>query len=414
MSQYPPKLVVYEKEGDSAQSTINNGGFMLTAENIHDPHNQKKLRDKIGTALKLVSIREQHVLVQFWSSHVVGKDQLLTNINQPYGLGANDDEALLSYRKNSECNVPVADNHLNPPARVFKKRLPEWTSDISNYSPKDFPQKEYAIQCNFHGYLALPVFDSTTEGLCVGVLEFLASSKYMSYDYEVKQVHKALKEQNLTCQQAFDHPALNVPNYHKQNEWNKIHCILKELCDIHNLPLAQTWEAVSPSSNFASHDKIIHKTCSSFDTKCIGKVCMSTASQALHVKELSLWKFMEECEKRHLEKSKGVVGRALASKDLVWYCRDVTKLNEDEYPLAILARTYKLTGCFAFFLHGVEGNAEYVLEFFLRSGMEDDRVIKDVVQTLKKKIDASSGLELGDTSSIQEVGPPSDLSDISN
>ncbi|GJV21242.1 hypothetical protein Tco_1370262 [Tanacetum coccineum] len=199
MSQYPLKLAVYEKEGlhfraDSSQSTIDNDGFTLTAENINDPHNQKILRDKIGTALKLVRIREQHVLVQFWSSHVVGKAQVLTNIDQPYGLGANDDESLLSYRKNSECNVIVADNHLNPPGRVFKQRLPEWTSDLSNYLPKDFPQQDFAmIHCNLHGYLALPVFDRTTDGLCVGVLELLGSSEYTSFAYEVKQVHAALK-----------------------------------------------------------------------------------------------------------------------------------------------------------------------------------------------------------------------------
>ncbi|GKB52089.1 hypothetical protein Tco_0902842 [Tanacetum coccineum] len=96
-----------------------------------------------------------------------------------------------------------------------------------------------------------------------------------------------------------------------------------------------------------------------------------------------IWDFVTECGKIHLEKSKGVVGRALSSKDL-WYCRDVTKLNEDEYPppLAICACTCELTG-----------------------QHEDDRLtIKDVVQTLKGvMVEASAGLELGDTSSIQEV-----------
>ncbi|GJY36083.1 NIN-like protein [Tanacetum coccineum] len=451
MSQYQ-KLAVYEKEGllfraDSSQSTIDNDGHKLTAENIHDPHSQKILRNKIGTALKLVRIREQKVLIQFWSSHVVGKDQVLTNIDQPYGLG---DEALLSYRKNSECIV--ADNHLNPPGRVFKQRLPEWTSDLSNYLPEDFPQQECAIHCNLHGYLALPVFHKTTEGLCIGVLELLGSYKYTSFAYEVIQVHAALKvsilplkfdnayhsycftqsctalsfslfcefgqfanfpmqkeakgsEQNLTCQQAFDHPALNVPDDSKQNEWDQIHRILIRLRDIHNIPLAQTWEAVSPSTNVVSHQKVIQKCCSSFDTECIGKVCMSTASQALCFKDPVMVDFIKKCNEVHLENSKGVVGRALSSKGL-WYCRDVTKLNKEEYPppLAIHAQTYELTGCFAIFLHSVESNDDYVLEFFLRSGMEDDRLtIKDVVQTLKGvMVEASAGLELGDTSSIQE------------
>ncbi|GKD86561.1 hypothetical protein Tco_1357715 [Tanacetum coccineum] len=134
---------------------------------------------------------------------------------------------------------------------------------------------------------------------------------------------------------------------------------------------------------------------------------MSTAGQPLfYTGPPVIWDFVTECGKVHLEKSKGVVGRALSSKDL-WYCRDVTKLNEDEYPppLAICACTCELTGCFAIFLHGVESSDDYVLEFFLRSGMEDDRLtIKDVVQTLKGvMVEASAGLELGDTSSIQEV-----------
>ena len=72
--------------------------------------------------------------------------------------------------------------------------MPEWTSDLSNYLPEDFPQQEYAIHdCNLHGYLALPVFDKTAEGLCVGVLEFLRSSEHKSFAYEVEQVHDALE-----------------------------------------------------------------------------------------------------------------------------------------------------------------------------------------------------------------------------
>ena len=71
--------------------------------------------------------------------------------------------------------------------------MPEWTSDLSNYLPDDFPQQECAIQCNLHGYLALPVFDKTTEGLCVGVLELLRSSEHKSFAYEVEQVHDALE-----------------------------------------------------------------------------------------------------------------------------------------------------------------------------------------------------------------------------
>lgn len=154
------------------------------------------MQDKIKSALKLLTFREPRVLVQFWSPRVIGKHQLLTTIDQPFGLGVID-EGLCSYRRDSERNPFVVEKDpeeedRSPPARVFRRGLPEWTPDITNYNPKDFPLYKSAISCNLHGYLALPVVDPTT-GLCVGVLELLMSSKYTSFAFEVQQVHRALK-----------------------------------------------------------------------------------------------------------------------------------------------------------------------------------------------------------------------------
>ncbi|GKE27524.1 hypothetical protein Tco_1442908, partial [Tanacetum coccineum] len=166
-------------------------------------------------ALKLLTFREQRVVVQFWSPRVVGQHQLLTTIDQPFGLGVHHDESLLSYRRASQHNLYVVDKDydevdLSPPARVFMLGLSEWSSDLTNYLSKHFPQQECAIRCNLHGYLVLPVFDSTTR-LCVGTLELLASSKYTSFDYEVQQFETALKTQKLTCLQVLDDPASNSP-----------------------------------------------------------------------------------------------------------------------------------------------------------------------------------------------------------
>ncbi|KAI7754824.1 hypothetical protein M8C21_018917 [Ambrosia artemisiifolia] len=155
-----------------------------------------KKQDKIIAALKLLTFRERHVLVQFWSACESGKNRLLTTTNQPFGLGVID-VGLRSYRKDSEGRSFSVDNDheeedCSPTSRVFGRGLPEWTSDLDNYTPKHFPQQEFAIRCNLHGYLALPVFDSATQ-LCVGVLELLTSSKYTSYAYEARQVHNALE-----------------------------------------------------------------------------------------------------------------------------------------------------------------------------------------------------------------------------
>ncbi|PWA67856.1 NIN-like protein [Artemisia annua] len=391
---------------ESSQSAIPSGSE-LRADNI-DP------RDKIRAVLKLLTFREQNVLIQFWSPRVVGKHHQLTTVDQPYGLGAIDDR-LYMYRKDSESNLYVVDKDheeeefLSPPSRVFRQRLPEWTSDITNYKPKDFPQQECAIRCNLHGYLALPVFDSTTR-LCVGVIELLASSKYTAFAYEVQQFQRALKSVNLTTKHALDSPTLNVHNEHRDNDLEKIFSILKVVCETHRLPLAQTW-AMSPLSTFTSHEQMLKKSCNSFNTRCLGKSCMSTAALPFYVQDLGLWRFREACREQHLDKSRGSVGRALLSHGSS-FCEDVTKLSEEEYPLGSYAQMSGLTSCFAIFLHSVESNDGYVLEFFLSLNIEDGRYVQNLVQTLKENTKMASGIVLGDKSPTQVVGPPTEATSL--
>ncbi|PWA87190.1 NIN-like protein [Artemisia annua] len=156
-------------------------GFEVRAGNI-DKHDQT-IHDKIKAALKLLALRKPHVLVQFWSPRVVGTHQELATTDQPFGLGVSDDQRLISYRRDSECKIyDEEEDIISPLVRVFRQGLPEWSLDITNYLPKDFPQQECAIRCNLHGYLALPVFDPTTT-LCVGVLELLMSSMTNSFYY---------------------------------------------------------------------------------------------------------------------------------------------------------------------------------------------------------------------------------------
>ncbi|GKB94525.1 hypothetical protein Tco_0980662 [Tanacetum coccineum] len=344
-----------------------------------------EIKEKIRAALKLLTFLEEHVLIQFWSPRDVGKHQILTTLDQPFGLGVANEE-LCFYRRSSEHNAfPVDKDHeeieeyTSPAARVYRQGLPEWTFDITHYKSKDFPQQDLAIRCKLHGYIALPVFDIARKS-CLGVLELLVSSKLTNYARVVKQVHGALKfthsfiaahfkivvilqKQRLTCPRVYVRPSSYV-----LNECEKIRDILKSVCDYHSLPLAQTW-AVSPFTSFVSHDKKIKKSCSSFDTECIEKVCMSTVALPYYVKDNGMWEFMVEGRKRHMYKSQGVVGRALSFQG-VYFCRDVNELNEAEYPYMRVS------------LHSVEGDDDY-------------------------KIEATSEFVLGDTSSM-------DLSDISD
>ncbi|GJV89236.1 NIN-like protein [Tanacetum coccineum] len=429
-------------------------GFQLGADSV-DPHKHRKIQDQIRAALKQLTFREQHVIVQFWSPLVVGMHQLLTTMDQPCGFGVTE-ERLYMFRKDCEQNPYVVgniyeDGDISPPARVFMQGLPEWTSDLTNYSPQQYPQQDLAISCNLHGYLALPVFDSAI-GLCVGVVEVLGSKKYTSFAYEVQQIHEALKvshkentmatmvrhltssqevkgsnltsrtrtlpprTQNLTCPQAFDYHATNsisqIPNDRRDNELNKILAILKRVCGSYNLPFAQTW-AVTPCTSFVSHDKIRKECCSSFDTICIGKVCMSTAGLPFEVRDLLKWKFKDECRVRHLDKSKGFVGRALVSRGSCFW-EDVTKLDEEAYPLVHYARIYMVTSCLAIFLHSVEANNDYVLEFHLPLGTKYGIFVQDVVETLKQIVHIDSGFVLGDTSPIDWSDSESTVTNVSD
>ncbi|XP_076925048.1 protein NLP6-like isoform X2 [Bidens hawaiensis] len=403
-------------QSDSSQSITTSIGFEFRSENLFSYY--QEIPYKLRCALKILMFREQHVIVQFWSPRVVGKHQLLTTIDQPFGLGVVSEE-LCFYRRDSEHKAFLVDKDheeedTSPPARVFRRGLPEWTSDLTNYHTKDFPQQDCAIRCNLHGYLALPVFDPTT-GFCVGVLEILTSVKYTSYAFEVQRVHKALKAGNLASPQVFENPTSKILNEHKQNKLVKILGILKAVCDIHSLPLAQTW-TVSPSSTFVSNNKVIEKACSSFDTRCIGKVCMSSSGLPFHVRDLGMWQFREACGEQHLDKARGFVGKALVARGS-YYCQDVTELSEEEYPLVHYARMSRLTGCFTIFLHSVEGDGDndddYVLEFFLRVDNKDGRYLLNLVKTLKQNVEFGSGFELGEISPLAVIEIPKDVSYLS-
>ncbi|GJV43095.1 NIN-like protein [Tanacetum coccineum] len=192
------------------------------------------------------------------------------------------------------------------------------------------------------------------------------------------------------------------------SELEKILSILRVACEIHRLPLAQTW-AISPFSSFASHEHILKMSCNSFDSRCLGKTCLSTAALPFHVQDLGLWPFRKACKELHLDKSCSFVGQALFSRGSC-FCKDVTKLSAEEYPLVHYAHINGLTSCFAIYLHSLESNADYVLEFFLPLNIEDGRHVQNLVQTLKQHVEMASVFELGDKSPIQVVGPSREAS----
>ncbi|GJZ03382.1 NIN-like protein [Tanacetum coccineum] len=138
---------------------------------------------------------------------------------------------------------------------------------------------------------------------------------------------------------------------------------------------------------------------------------MSTASLPFYVLDLGLWSFREACREQHLDKSCSLVGMALLSRGSC-FCENITKLGEEEYPVVHNALISGLASCFTIFLHGVESNDDYVLEFFLPLNRDDGKHVHNLVQTLKENIEIASGFELGDTSSIEVVGSPTEATSL--
>ncbi|GJU50633.1 NIN-like protein [Tanacetum coccineum] len=369
--------------------------------NTIDP---QTIQEKLISALSALSFRCQHVLVQFWSPATVRNRCLLTTWDQPFALGAVDDEGLYSYRLDSEQRTFVVDSEhreeLGPPARVYNQKLPEWSFDIQTLPTRQSVQ-DLDASYNIYGYILLPVFEPDSEH-CVGVLELVISSNYVDNAFEVEEVSRALKEENLKSPNVSADPTFNIKtsNEGRQNELAEISIVLKTVCDTHKLTLAQTW-SLSECSSFVANSGKLEQMCSSFKKRCIGKICMSTGDLPFYIRDKSRWKFHVACTKRHLEKSRGVVGRSLLSCG-TWYCKDVTELDEDDYPLVHVARKSGLTSCLAIYIKSRQLAAEYVIEFFLPTRSRNEADLQNLVKTVKQHI--KNAFHLGIVSSIQEIG----------
>ncbi|GJW90039.1 NLP3-like protein [Tanacetum coccineum] len=401
--RYLVSLKVYgnrEVEDDEPQSSLPSSFSKLLADqNIINP---QIIKEKITTALLALCFRDSHVLVQFWSPVIVRKRCLLTTLDQPFGLGVVD-EALYLYRLESEQRMFVVDGghreELGPPGRVYRQKLPEWGLNAHTLP-------DSAACHNTHGYLNLPVFEPDS-GCCVGVLELVTSSNYVDYAFEVQEVSRALKvvdEENLKCPNLYEDPTFytQVGDERRQIELDEIFFALKAICNVHDIPLAQTW-ALSGYGSAVAISGNLEQTCSSFNGNCIGKVCMSTYGLPFYIRALSMWGFHEDCRERHLDKSQGVVGRSLSSCGLC-LCEDVTKLGEDEYPLAAYAHLNGITSCLAIYVKSIERDAEYVIELVLPPHNTNEADLQGLMKTVKQQINNASSLKLGIVSSLQVIG----------
>ncbi|MCD7462529.1 Protein nlp7 [Datura stramonium] len=171
--------------------------------------------------------------------------------------------------------------------RVFRLKLPEWTPNVQYYSSKEFPRLDHALHYNVRGTLALPVFEPSGQS-CVGVLELIMTSQKINYAAKVDKVYQALKAVNLKSSN------IGPPKH-------------SGICD-------GTWVPCRHRSVLADGGGL-RKSCSSFDGSCMGQICMSTTDVSFYVVDARMWGFREACVEHHLQKDRGVAGRAYASRN---------------------------------------------------------------------------------------------------
>jgi hypothetical protein len=132
--------------------------------------------------------------------------------------------------------------------------------------------------------------------------------------------------------------------------------VLTAICEIHKLPLAQTWiSCVCQAKKASRHSDETYKC------------CVSTVDEACYVRDQSVVGFHQACSEHHLFRGEGVVGKALVTNEPC-FSPDITTGNKVEYPLSHYAKLFGLKAAVAIRLRSVRtGNMDLILEFFLPS-----------------------------------------------
>ncbi|KAA8535029.1 hypothetical protein F0562_030032 [Nyssa sinensis] len=149
---------------------------------------------------------------------------------------------------------------------------------------------------------------------------------------------------------------------------------------------------------------------SSFNVRSSDEV-LSPLPNLYYSTDIDATNFRLRTEGLHLQKGKGVVGRAYMFHNSCC-CGDVTQFTITDYPFAHYARYYELTSCFAICLRSdYTGDCDYVLEFFLRQnntvGVGNPRILFNLLLATMKQhfrsFKVASGKELGEELYVQIV-----------
>ncbi|KAA8545370.1 hypothetical protein F0562_020154 [Nyssa sinensis] len=358
------------------------------------------IEDKIRSALHELSLKflDAPILIQFWAAVTNEGRCFLTTREQPFGL-SHCSKKLCSYRNHSLEYKSFVDGEseeeLGFPARVYRQKWPESTPNVQYYSTKQHPWCDRALGCKNLALLALPVFESSGN-FCVGVLEVVGP---LLDTEEVEEISTTLEAAHLKCLgrrcNHFDEKIRNEGLQHAIRE------LLDEVCEIHELPLAQTWVFCKDCNDGA---------CCSSPNESPG-IAFSKIGTFYGI-DRDADSFFETTDVLQLQKDQWVVARAYLGSHNASFCRDITQFPITEYPMVHHARYQKFCGCFAICLNGSDtGVDKYIIEFFLPRnkriyGHPRPQILDKILATMKQRfpnLKIASGEPVGVELFIEEV-----------
>lgn len=180
-----------------------------------------------------------------------------------------------------------------------------------------------------------------------------------------------------------------ILNEGHQTAMSEILEVFTTVCEMHKLPLAQTWVPCK-HGRCLPHDGDKNIIALGHDKSCLEQSCMSTTNAAFYIVEPRMWGFRDACAEHRLQKGQGVVGMAYSLRRPC-FSSNITQFGKNSYPLVHYARMFGLVGCLAVCLQSCHtGNDVYVLEFFLpsecRSEMQQLALLETISTTIRQLI----------------------------
>ncbi|RDX72809.1 Protein NLP4, partial [Mucuna pruriens] len=343
------------------------------------PNPGPSIMEKLTRALMWIKDynRNKDMLIQIWVPvHRRGRPILAAN-DLPFTFDSRSVN-LAKYREISvgfEFSVEEGEGEskeLLPglPGRVFRDKVPEWTPDVRFFKSDEYPRVDHAQEYDVRGTLAVPVFEQGSK-VCLGVIEVVMTTQHINYGPELESVCKALEAVDLRSSKHLSIQNVKACNRSYEAALPEIQELLRCACEMHKLPLAQTWvPCVQQGKEGCRHSEDNYL------------LCISPVEHACYVGDPSIRSFHEACTEHHLLKGEGVAGGAFMTNQPC-FSDDITSLSKKAYPLSHHARLFRLRAAVAIRLRSIYNNTDdFVLEFFLPVDCNDSEEQRKMLTSL--------------------------------